>query len=396
MACAILLHPRRMRQAALLVICLLLLTHCIKLRGQTVMDTKPEMIPAGPHPQGWWPRDGLAPRKAYAGPQACASCHPAETASWKTSEMAHAIKPAAESQFLRAHPHLSYQRGPYTYRIDTAGGRALYTVTDGQHKLSIPLLWAYGTGVVGQAFVFFVNGTYYEAEVAYYPVLNGLDVVAGLIRTMPPSLSEAFGLPLSAAAAGQCISCHTTAAVTEKELRVDSMILGVTCEACHGPGARHVAAMKGLDKKSTPEAAYVFNPGKLHGEDLENFCGACHRTSLRVIKEGLHGLDTVHYEPYRLEMSQCWIMSQRITCTTCHNPHQPLERNSAAYDSACLSCHLSKAGPVTASHPGKACPVATRNCASCHMPKCRLPLAPFKMSDHFIRVVGPNDACAKS
>ncbi|HET7101118.1 MAG TPA: multiheme c-type cytochrome [Terriglobia bacterium] len=367
-----------------------------QLYGQTVMDTKPELIPSEPHPAGWWPNDGLAPRQTYVGPEACASCHPAETASWKTSQMAHAIKPAAESKFLRAHPHLSYKRGPYTYRIDTAGGHALYTVTDGQHELSIPLLWAYGTGVVGQAYVFRINGVYYEAVVAYYPVLDGLDVVAGLIRTMPPDLPRAFGLPLSSDAAQQCISCHTTAAVTGKQLRVNSMILGVTCEACHGPGARHVAVMEARGKQSAPNATFIFSPAKLHPPDLENFCGACHRTSLRVIREGLHGLDTVHYEPYRLEMSQCWIMSQRITCTTCHNPHQPLERHTAAYDSACLSCHLSKAGPVTASHPAKACPVAARDCASCHMPKCRLPLAPFKMSDHFIRVVGPNDACAKS
>ena len=194
--------------------------------------------------------------------------------------------------------------------------------------------------MVGQAFIFRIDQTYSEAEVAFYPALNRLDVVAGLVRNIPPTLQQAFGLPLSSSAARQCIACHTTASVTGNQLKVDSMILGVTCEACHGPGARHVAAMKALSNLRSgakPASTFIFEPAKLAPTDLENFCGACHRTSLRVMSEGLHGLDTVHYEPYRLEISQCWIMSQQITCVTCHNPHQPLDRSPAAYDAACLA-----------------------------------------------------------
>ncbi|MGH9444717.1 MAG: multiheme c-type cytochrome [Terriglobia bacterium] len=310
--------------------------------------------------------------------------------------MAHAITPAAESSFIRAHPHMSYRRGPYLYRIDLRDSQALYSVTNGQQTLSIPLRWAYGTGVVGQAFVFRANGVYNEAEVAFYPVLGRLDIVAGLTRAIPATLQQAFGLPLTPEAARQCISCHTTAAVTDHQLDVKTLIRGVTCEACHGPGARHMAEMERAGNPAKPGATYIFNPARLDPPDLENFCGECHRSSLRVQREGLHGLDTVHYEPYRLEMSQCWIMTQRISCITCHNPHRPLQRDPAAYDSACLSCHALKGGMATASHPGKSCPMATRNCVTCHMPKCRLPLTPFKMSDHFIRIVSAGDPCAKS
>lgn len=310
--------------------------------------------------------------------------------------MGHAMTSAADSAFLQAHPHMSYQRGPYTYRIDLQDGQAIYSMTGGGQTLSIPLLWAYGTGVVGQAFVFRVNGIYYEAEAAYYPIEGKLSLVAGLDETIPKSPAAAFGLPLSASAAEQCISCHTTAAVTSNQLDVEHMTAGVSCEACHGPGARHVAAMRATARGVKPAETFIFNPAKLPPVDIENFCGECHRTSFLVTAEDLHGLDTVHYEPYRLEMSQCWIMTRQITCVTCHDPHKPLDRKSADYDSACLSCHLSKPGRLTASHPGRACPVATHDCASCHMPKCRLPLAPFTMSDHFIRIVRPGDPCARS
>lgn len=371
----------------------------LRLRAQSVLDTKPGMARTEPHPAGWWPKDGSAGRDAYTGPEACAPCHKPEFEAWKSSQMAHAIHPAAKSSFLLARPHMTYQWGRYSYRIDDSGNQAIYTVIDGKTTLSIPLLWAYGEGVVGQAFVFRIGQTYYEAEVAYYPVLNGLAVVAGLSRTPPPTLQQAFGLPLSSSAARQCIACHTTAAVTENQLRVNSMILGVTCEACHGPGARHVAAMSGLAQGAKPALSFIYDPASLAPGGMENFCGACHRTSLRVITEGLHGLDTVHYEPYRLEMSQCWIMSQQITCITCHNPHQPVQTNPSAYDSDCLTCHSlhsSKTGSSSSAVTGKTCPVAARNCVVCHMPKCRLPLSPFTMSDHFIRIVRPGDACAKT
>lgn len=364
------------------------------LRAQSVLDTRPETGAAEAHPSGWWPKDGAAPRSAYAGPESCEPCHKAEFADWQSSQMAHAICPAAKSDFL-AGRRLTYQWGPYRYTVDNTGNQAVYSVSDGRRKLSIPLLWAYGTGVVGQAFIFRLDQTYYEAEVAFYPVLGHLDVVAGLSRTPPTDLRQAFGLPLSPDAARQCIVCHTTAAVTSHRLNVESVILGVTCEACHGPGAQHVAAMKAGARGVERTGTSIMNPAHLSPADLEGFCGACHRTSERVIGEGLHGLDTVHYEPYRLEMSQCWIMSQQITCITCHNPHQPLARGAAAYDAACLSCHSGAAHAVNDA-TGNVCPVAKRNCVTCHMPKCRLPLSPFSMSDHFIRIVRPGDACAKS
>lgn len=385
------------------------------LMAQTVSDTRAELTPTQPHPSAGWPNQGTMPRSAYAGPGACARCHPAIWQTWEKSQMAHAMELASDSQYLRTHPDMSFRHGPYTYHIVREGNRAVYSVSDESHTLSIPLLWAYGVGVVGQTYVFYLNGTYYETEVAYYPVLHRPSIVAGLPDAIPPTLAEAFGLPLASLAARQCISCHTTAAVTSNELHVDTMIRGVTCEACHGPGAEHVARMEKQATAVKGGRSSIFNPATLDPVNLEDFCGECHRSSQLVIREGLHGLDTIHYEPYRLEMSQCWIMTRRITCVTCHDPHQALQRGPAAYDSACLSCHSSRANSRararrTASNTratreardhvairamGSTCPVAVRNCASCHMPECRLPSAPFTMSDHFIRIVGPDDACSK-
>jgi Cytochrome c554 and c-prime len=364
------------------------------LMSQTATDIVPEQIPTQSHPSAWWPNGGSELRNAYIGPRVCANCHPSIFKSWEESQMAQAMRPAADSEYLRANPDLTFRHGPYTYRIVSNGGTSIYSVSERNRTLGVPLLWAYGVGVVGQTFVFQLNHTYFETEVAYYPVLHRLSIVAGLSDAIPPTLEQAFGLPLVPTAAQQCISCHSTAAVTENQLHVDTMMRGVTCEACHGPSAQHVTQMENRPADSQVDDRLTFNPATLNPVDLENFCGECHRSSRLVVAEDLHGLDTVHYEPYRLEMSPCWIMTRRITCVTCHDPHQPLQTNATTYDSACLSCHPSDR--TISTQMRKACPVATKSCVTCHMPKCRLSAAPFTMSDHFIRIVRQDDACSNS
>jgi hypothetical protein len=94
-----------------------------------------------------------------------------------------------------------------------------------------------------------------------------------------------------------------------------------------------------------------------------------------------------------LENSRCWGKGDaRLTCIACHDPHSPLQRETSAYDSKCLSCHVnSPVAKATADHPGPACPKARKNCAECHMPQYKVTDIPVKFTDHQIRVVSPNE-----
>ena len=124
----------------------------------------------------------------------------------------------------------------------------------------------------------------------------------------------------------------------------------------------------------------------LSTEDISSFCGQCHRTFDLVARAGWRGPSNVRFQPYRLEISQCFDGTDpRISCIACHNPHQQVIRNAAYYDSKCLACHsplASKAPPQA-----KVCPVAKSNCASCHMPRVTYPGGHFVFTDHYIRVV---------
>src|SRR5262249_41168791 len=77
--------------------------------------------------------------------------------------------------------------------------------------------------------------------------------------------------------------------------------------------------------------------------------------------------------PYRMMQSACFRKSGgRMTCTTCHNPHQ----RPRADDRPCRDCH-------TEAHNGK--PEARQNWVECHMVKRRPEDAPLtSFTDHKI------------
>lgn len=303
--------------------------------------------------------------------------------------MAHAATRASESKVLRSHHNLSFRLGPYAYQIDSDQVCVSYTVSDGKRSVSEPLLFAFGSGAVGQTFVFKRNGSYYETRVSFYTSIGDLDITPGHRRSVPANLEDALGDRLGPALARRCFSCHNTAAVTDTQLRVDQMVPGVTCEACHGPGARHVAAMKARRFQRT----LIFNPAVLNAEQLVDFCGSCHRTSLDVIETRLRGMSTVRFQPYRLEKSRCSIESDsRLSCLACHDPHQQVSHDASFYDAKCLACHASKPAVKLAGERSRtACLVSNRNCISCHMPKVEPPGLHSEFTDHWIRVVRPGE-----
>src|SRR6266508_3356123 len=165
---------------------------------------------------------------------------------------------------------------------------SLYTITDGTHTFSEPILYSFGQGKAGQTYIFRHNGELHESRVSFYKDLKGLDWTMGYQLTLPSSLDDAVGRAIKVGETRECFACHSTAAINGLELRLDRLIPGITCEACHGPGRDHIAAMEA--KRFNDK--HIFNPGKLEAEELaqEYLRADCetsriHCTGLRV----LHG-----------------------------------------------------------------------------------------------------------
>jgi hypothetical protein len=347
---------------------------------------------------GFWPTQAGVSRSDYSGPEACRECHAEKFADQSKTDMRRTAFNVDTAEALRTHPKLQFAVGPYHYLIETNAQHSLYTVTNGKETLSSPLLWAFGTPRIGQSYLFKRDdGRFYEARVTYFTTLKGLGFTPARDLLAPKDVEEAMDRPVPQGEVKKCFSCHTTAAVIGGEFDEQHLIPGVTCEACHGPGAKHVADMKQLMKGDLNAAAQtdIFNSAHLAPNDAVDFCGACHATWWDVRLTGTTGPSTTRSAPYRLVTSKCWGKSgdARLVCTACHDPHLQLQTDEASYDPACLRCHNTTAGAaLNAEHPGKACPVAKRDCASCHMPKVYVKEMHDNFTDHRIRIVHAGEA----
>ncbi len=189
---------------------------------------------------------------------------------------------------------------------------------------------------------------------------------------------------------------------------------GIDCQRCHGPGHAHLDAVQ---QRLSPEQvrSAIINPARLTPERQIEICRQCHleTTSLKLPATLLrYGRGVFSYrsgEPladyilhfdrasksedrfefasaaYQLRKSACYVKSRgTLTCTTCHNPHEPSNTPTALrrYTEACQGCHQTAVQKLVAArrHP------VSQDCATCHMPKRRPSDAIHtSVTDHFIQ-----------
>ena len=174
----------------------------------------------------------------------------------------------------------------------------------------------------------------------------------------------------------KCFECHSTGPVqSDSDNRLAPSQLGVRCEACHGPGRRHVlAASAGRQSK-----ALISNPGRLSAGQLNQMCGTCHRAAEDGLMANPDKAWSVRYQPIYFTKSQCFLRARgALSCLTCHDSHQHLERASLDYDKKCTGCHSSTSHRAKTEKP-------VGSCVECHMP--RVPAqANLAFTNHWIGV----------
>ncbi len=313
----------------------------------------------------------------------CASCHPAQAKPHPATSMAHAMELVSEDAILKTHPVLTFTEGQYAYRIERKGEQSIYSVTDGQQTITVPIGWAFGLGRAGQTYVFEKDGDLYESRVSFYQELNGLDLTIGAANLKPTNILQAAGRFMGRDEKVRCFGCHSTNANQGMQLTLDKLTPGVQCERCHGDSGNHLAGIK----QGNAALAQMKDLRAFSTEQTSNFCGQCHRTWEEIASGGSMGINNIRFQPYRLTNSKCYDTDdKRISCVGCHDPHQELDRNTAHYDTKCQSCHSSGGKPAA-----RVCKVSTTNCASCHMPKLEMPGSHHQFTDHQIRIVRTNE-----
>jgi hypothetical protein len=305
----------------------------------------------------------------------CASCHAKEASSQPATSMGRALELVKDCGILRENPRLTFQHGRYSYTIARQGERSIFSVTDGTGAISLPIGWGFGVGTVGQTYVFEREGIFYESRVSFFTTLGGLELTRADAGFVPKDLLDAAGRQMTPKEVTDCFGCHSTGAVRDLTFHPESLSTGVRCGNCHAQAQRHMDAVQSGNARD----ASMPHLGDMTPEEMNEFCGRCHRTWEEIVSHGPHTIENVRFQPYRLTNSKCYDASdKRIRCTACHNPHEEVTPGAAHYDAKCVACH---------SGPQKTCRVAKRDCTSCHMPKIDLPGQHHQFTDHQIRIV---------
>jgi len=235
-----------------------------------------------------------------------------------------------------------------------------------------------GSGVRGQTYLYWSGDRLYELPVSYWTDghqwINSpgyKDGTANFGRRADP----------------RCLECHATyikALSSDPQMnRYDrgSLVTGISCETCHGPGAAHVAQERSRPKAS---GSTILNPAKFERDRQIDQCALCHNGTQReeLVEAfsyvpgqaldrylGANPLDASEHPDVHgnqvglLKRSRCYLSSASMTCSTCHNVHAT-ERAAADYSSRCLSCHRWQ----SCGEAKKLGIKITHNCIDCHMP----------------------------
>lgn len=143
-------------------------------------------------PAHWRPKQPVSDTD-FVGDGTYAKCHAAIALRQRTTGLAQALETAAASHVLRTHPTLEAKFGPYSYRIERRDEQSVYTVADRTNQIFAPILYAFGSGKAGQAYVLRYEGEVYESRGSFYNRTGGLDLTIGEQAAPLRSLSRSVG-----------------------------------------------------------------------------------------------------------------------------------------------------------------------------------------------------------
>jgi tetratricopeptide (TPR) repeat protein len=360
-------------------------------------------------------RDAAGPPAAYVGSQACSKCHAAESTAWRESQHAVAMQVADERTVLGDFADAKFEHFGVTSTFFRRDGRFVVRTDGPDGKLAdFEVRHTFGVYPLQQYLIDLGGGRVQALSIAWdsRPQADGGQRWFHLYPDERiPHTDELHWTQRQQNWNYMCADCHATDLrknydAATKTFATHWSELSVGCEACHGPGSRHVAWAESAAEGSGPagpkgltvhlderrRAGWRIDPASgnasrsvVRESDTEiEVCAQCHarrgqfssgyRAGERFEDHYLPaplGTGLYHPDGQQREEVYNWgsFLSSRmydkgVTCGDCHEPHAGKLR--AEGNDVCAQCHLASKYDATAHHfhepgtPGAAC-------ASCHM-----------------------------
>jgi len=366
----------------------------------------------------------------FAGTETCTECHSEATELWRNSHHDLAMQIATLETALGDFDGSQFDHNNVTSRFFTRENQ-LFVETDGSNGqlATFPIRYTFGLYPLQQYLVELPDGKIQALGIAWdsRPPDEGgqkwfhvygddyIDHKDVLHWTQPSQNWETM-----------CADCHSTGLTSHYILAEDRFEtqwseLNVACEACHGPGAKHVSwaqsdqtkTENGLDLHFSERTAAKWISDPVSGNskrsiprnsDIEiNACAGCHSRRARLA-EDTHPASTFLdiYTPALIESPlyhsdgqildevyvygsflQSRMHQEGVTCSDCHNPHSLKLR--APGPAVCSQCHAANKFATTQHQMQDS---GITNCIDCHMPATTY-MQVDQRHDHSFRIPRP-------
>jgi len=377
------------------------------------------------------------PDARYVGAQACASCHAKEAAAWQQSHHALAMQAVDEHSVLGNFDNANLKQDG-TQATFFKRDHAFFVKTDGPDGKpgEFEVKYTFGVYPLQQYLVAFPDGRM-QALRASWDARPAAEGGQRWFNLYPGEHIDAHDTlhwtRLNQNWNYMCADCHSTNVQRNYDVASDTFKtswseINVACEACHGPGSRHVELAKWSDVQKRADASkglaialderkgMQWMPNAATGNPVRSTplathrevetCAVCHSRRNIIAKDSaptgrlmdthdpiLLAAGRYHADGQQLDevyvyasFLQSRMYAKGVTCSDCHDPHTAKVR--AKGNALCESCHSPKVYDTTAHHMHKE-GTAGSQCVACHMPAKNYMVINAR-PDHSIRVPRPD------
>lgn len=368
----------------------------------------------------------------YAGSDACAACHRAEADAWRASQHAGAMAAASPQTVLGRFDTARSPRADATF-IKMDGRFVVRTAGPDGRPSDFAVEFTFGLSPLQQYLIRLPGGRLQAFSIAW----DSRRVAQGGQRWFDLYPREVLkpGDPLHWTGLQQnwnfmCGDCHSTGVIKgydagSREFHTTWTEISVGCEACHGPGSRHVeTARAGASRESSGDLTVALTErrdarwtidatglpvrSRARTTDREiEVCARCHsrRSQLTdawrpgdafengfrpaLIEPALFHLDGQQRDEVYTYTSflQSRMYARGVTCADCHDPHSGKPRLTG--NALCTQCHQATRYDASSHHLHRPATEAAA-CAACHMP-VSIYMQVDGRHDHSLRIPRPDE-----
>ena len=322
----------------------------------------------------------LNPNPGFLGADACQECHQEKhqsfihTAHHRTSRLA--LPEEVAGSFEEGHNRMDTSVPEVSFTMEQRGDQLFQRVNFFGWGFEVPFHLVMGSSKMAETYLYWHGDQLFQMNCTHLTARDAWINSPGFLDG-----DAIYSRPIRSG----CLDCHVTYVdyrKTTNHYTPKSMILGISCERCHGPGKDHVDYHRSHpdDKKSQ----HIQVPSKLSRQAQMEVCGQCHTTnkvpkSEQVFQfrpgdslsdhydlvEGDGDPNSVHTtnQVGRLSLSACFQESE-MGCVECHNPHRNDRGQLALFSKRCLECHQQEQCGMKDELGAR----LAENCIDCHMP----------------------------